>query len=1158
MNNRCCVWTNGGPRDWVAAVWRAGTAVSVANLILRCLPQVKEPPKAAAEAPLAPKPSSQIVKPSTVQQPAKTAAAAAAAAAAAQQPQAELVGRRVKLKDGREGTIQAAGEQMNRFEVRLDNGGTVRLHGPKSPSKQMKQEPASSSSASPSPSEGQSLPVAKTPWQPSGHAGAKASQIVQPSPQTKMLVAPMINPRSRTPIDLTVKVEAAASPALDDTQRLAAMLWQCHMSPRGSPIASPLMGRGNGSTSGSPSPPVHPAMHQPSQQFARDSAQGSQSLPKPEATAKYATESEAAAAPKRASKRLVRQVSVSSIDGGSTPRRRAGDHPAPRERSSSSSSDGMIGNAVSLPDGRCGVVLSSGHGFFEVKLDRQFGGGSTKVRGAQLTVRSTASSDNAAAEYHAQAKSGNAASSHEDDQPEEDEDEDDDDGTIRYAKSASTQYSSDEEAEAMLRGGDDDSDGNSDDDTEIDAERLRGPLGPPVIRREVAMSSRTVASPRPERREGGYSGPPADLVGKAVRMPDGRTGKVLDSGHGFFTIRLPRGVTIKMRGAQLQLLPGSADSDDDSDSPGGAAPRRLPRSESRQRNSSGGSSGGQGGSASASTPLPPAKVMIGKTVRMPNKKIGTVLSSGHGFFHIEIDEADGGGYCKLRGAQIQIVERSSSNDAAADEDSDDKASRAQAAAAKQRAREAREARAKARLVQTGGGSGGYVGGSGEGESADIELLPHCGDVELTYTEPGFECSTRLARIESSENSGGYQPLISVGDLVSLVCSMDCRRRAAYIVADLKDKFHQRFQYCRITRYGRPVPMVNCVRLPEMLELLTRHSAVSPGDVDAYRASPRHAWLLETIEKVQANRMSGWNPPKHKPAETVEEDEQPGDPVWYEIDWDTVWMKARHVGWTTSVGARRTDLFYVLPGVNRDDEGSTLNVDYFNSKDAVRRYLAVHGLEQQERQQHPHTSVGAVASNTTVDQEDDGDEEEEVLDGQEVTSTPPGEDDRILHFGSVSIRVTNHNPLRLALRDILAIVCRVDMKRAGGRVNKLKAKLPPSIIQQHTFGTTSPRRATAVVASTELATVLGALPQDCVDRFKKLGDKARLVELLRRAQTAIPGEALTALPRGGAANSTSKRPTPSGSGGTAPKRLAKTHMNEREQMEQMQEGETGAE
>ena len=60
---------------------------------------------------------------------------------------------------------------------------------------------------------------------------------------------------------------------------------------------------------------------------------------------------------------------------------------------------------------------------------------------------------------------------------------------------------------------------------------------------------------------------------------------------------------------------------------------------------------------------------------------------------------------------------------------------------------------------------------------------------------------------SDRTSTEWEPMVSIGDLVALVCQIDCRRRAAYIVADLKDKFHQRFQYCRISGYGRLVPMV---------------------------------------------------------------------------------------------------------------------------------------------------------------------------------------------------------------------------------------------------------------------------------------------------------------------------------------------------------------
>ena len=47
-------------------------------------------------------------------------------------PTLGLIGRRVKLKDGREGTIQyaASSDGLERFAVKLDNGDTVRLRGP--------------------------------------------------------------------------------------------------------------------------------------------------------------------------------------------------------------------------------------------------------------------------------------------------------------------------------------------------------------------------------------------------------------------------------------------------------------------------------------------------------------------------------------------------------------------------------------------------------------------------------------------------------------------------------------------------------------------------------------------------------------------------------------------------------------------------------------------------------------------------------------------------------------------------------------------------------------------------------------------------------------------------------------------------------------------
>ena len=55
-----------------------------------------------------------------------------------------------------------------------------------------------------------------------------------------------------------------------------------------------------------------------------------------------------------------------------------------------------------------------------------------------------------------------------------------------------------------------------------------------------------------------------------------------------------------------------------------------------------------------------------------------------------------------------------------------------------------------------------------------------------------------------------------------------------------------------------------------------------------------------------------------------------------------------------------------------------------------------------------------------------------------------------------IRATRHIPLRIALRDVIAIVARVDLKRAGGRVKQLKAKLQ-GVVLGHDFGTAQPPR-----------------------------------------------------------------------------------------------------
>ena len=106
-----------------------------------------------------------------------------------------------------------------------------------------------------------------------------------------------------------------------------------------------------------------------------------------------------------------------------------------------------------------------------------------------------------------------------------------------------------------------------------------GPLGPPTEAQRNAMAA--------ERSRPTYSGAAVDLVGKHVRLPgtclpnshlgltpveipdrllsslDSRTGEVLSSGHGFFTIQLQRGGLIKMRGNQLvQLEDGEAGGED--------------------------------------------------------------------------------------------------------------------------------------------------------------------------------------------------------------------------------------------------------------------------------------------------------------------------------------------------------------------------------------------------------------------------------------------------------------------------------------------------------------------------------------------------------------------------------------------------------------------
>ena len=224
--------------------------------------------------------------------------------------------------------------------------------------------------------------------------------------------------------------------------------------------------------------------------------------------------------------------------------------------------------------------------------------------------------------------------------------------------------------------------------------------------------------------------------------------------------------------------------------------------------------------------------------------VGVVTESGHGFFSIDIDENDGGGFIKLRGNQLSLVDDSAFGSHAGGGGGGGGGPNEQAgslkertAKTKDRAREQREARARARssadLSQRDPADGGddLAGGSGAQAVLDggSELLAHSGDVERLFSNGEFECSLRISKVlaeapapaEKTEDEATtaeettesvtaepaavssdlsppkqlmtVEPMVSIGDLVSLVCLIDCRRRAAYIVTDLKDKLHQRFQ-----------------------------------------------------------------------------------------------------------------------------------------------------------------------------------------------------------------------------------------------------------------------------------------------------------------------------------------------------------------------------
>ena len=1015
------------------------------------------------------------------------------------------------------------------------------------------------------------------------------------------------------------------------------------------------------------------------------------------------------------------------------------------------------GKRVVTHDGRSGVVLSSGHGFLAVQIDASHGGGVAKLRANQLSVllgkRSSSSNSQNAVSKQA------AADADQDEDDSDEGDSDDQDSDIERPPALANeelfpdrkydvrlQYRSESSSESSC---DDDDDLDRDDDAELqheapDSSRSRhhrgerhrhrrqrrrdadddgkaatsrtkdgyflsrteesGPLGPPSEAQRSAMAAER-SKAAAAASSGGYTGAAADLVGKRVRLPDGRTGHVLSSGHGFFAIQLAGsrggfGKTIKMRGNQLEEL-------EDGDDPVPAASRQRQSSAARDdkpervtmesssprhfaktpgrkppapRNRGPPDVVRQAAATidAVNPPLPNAKLMIGRAVRLPDGRVGVVIESGHGFFSIEIDDGD---FIKLRGNQLSLVvddPRSSAvareqqaavaaaaaggpGDRSTEKDRSRPGRRASNGATisqpleeeeagagdhngskehRASARESREARLRKRARGSGGDSSDdgsmHRGRSRTGTSgtrvsdSNMEVLPHSGDVEVTCafadtcgdtdgTGPAaaeFECSLRIARVfrgrgiftdanaveggdvsrdaeqlekeerttsetqeeghpNSDRTSTEWEPMVSIGDLVALVCQIDCRRRAAYIVADLKDKFHQRFQYCRISGYGRLVPMVpGAVEdgevLGDALRLLTRHSAVSDEQVAGFKASPRYAWIRSVLQQVCDGTMASWRTGSatqetgaasdgsaHQEPSSTDHGREgkanaagrastAGDHIdmtskWFELDWDTVWMQAERAGWSTERGSRRTDLFYIPPQLATSGDASCDNGDAGNlpkrisTKADVRRYLAQYGLpsgprepaggsgskrvdqsavERFIRQESTTAAAAGTAHDVAESAENIGGGLKTLQQGFETKIAAREESDHmVIQFdSSVSIRVTKHAPLRIALRDIVAIVCRVDMKRAGGRVNKLKLKLeaagkatPEStegIVLQHTFGTTSPRRPTAVIEFSQLQLALDALPEECVARFRSSGDEQRLIELMKATEEKL--------------------------------------------------------
>ena len=404
-------------------------------------------------------------------------------------------------------------------------------------------------------------------------------------------------------------------------------------------------------------------------------------------------------------------------------------------------------------------------------------------------------------------------------------------------------------------------DSNSSDDEEDDNDDEDDSS---VIRRDSVSS--TISS------SGGDTSDSPVGTGSHVKCPDGRVGVVLSSGHGFFTVQLARRNTVKLRGAQLKTVQSGTDKGSPAKkqkvaaaagSGGATAPQEDPapapkrvRDPPRVRGMfAGESSRSSGGSISPRVAVAqsPARSFVGKTVTLPDGRSGIVKSSGHGFLTIHVMTADGLDAVKLRAAQLVVVSGQDDHDGEPGgwtERSADEAARAanlllqqDQAAAAEAAREAREARVAARNKNV------VNVPSQTPASDDMSTMvdeangsSHLGDMEVNYEDKtGFKNAMRIAMVQLKE-SESPELMISVGDLVALVCLIDSRRRAAYIVADLKDKFGEKFKYCRITGYSRHVPMASTDQLDPVLKSLGNHSAVDESQVKEYKQSPRAAWL----------------------------------------------------------------------------------------------------------------------------------------------------------------------------------------------------------------------------------------------------------------------------------------------------------------------------